>query len=116
VATRSDSAQALVASLNVVVEENKTLAAENTRLKQVLEQIAKMLARASAAGMALVDAGPAAPPSRGRAQRRGRPARRRRAPVTNPESLERRRAALARAREALAAKRAARRELVTPTP
>ena len=91
-------------SVNALLDQYRQLADENTRLKQVLEEVARLVSKAPSADGAL-------------RRRRGRPRsseqptrrRRRRSRITDPATLERRRAALARAREALAAKRASQR-------
>jgi hypothetical protein len=101
--------------LNTFLDEYRQLVDENARLKQVLGEVAKLIA-----GMPTSADG--ATRGRGR-RRRGRPpksekttGRRRGRPrsrITDPATLERRRAALARAREALAQKRASQRATTT---
>ncbi len=98
------SAQALIQHVGRLVAENAALTAENARLKEIVSRVTQAVrgvrqetptaSRSSVAG-------------NGRS-RRGRRGRLRRAPVTDPAALERRRAALARAREVLAARRAGR--------
>jgi len=88
------------ATLRVV---NARLRAENDRLKALLLQIRKALGRTSVAAPGAAQTRSTRAPGPARRP----PPRRLRKPITDPVLLERRRTALARAREALARKRAA---------
>jgi hypothetical protein len=101
-ATATGSAQALLSHVKSIVAENKALAADAARVRQLLAKMVTTLSEASGAGVAVIRAGRS---SAGRVPLNGR--RKRRIRVSSPETLERRRAALAKARAVLAAKRAA---------
>jgi hypothetical protein len=100
------SADAVLSHVTQLVEQNEALARENGQLKTMLTSIARDATRL--AGL------PGVQPRRGRPRKIGsslagqapkRKARTRR--ISDPATLERRRAALVKAREVLAAKRAA---------
>jgi hypothetical protein len=90
---------ALLSSVTSLVRDNEFLSRENNRLRSMIDEVGKAIQRLTAP----------APTTRGRrkatATADGRPRKRRR--ITDPAVLERRRAGLAKARQVLAAKRAA---------
>jgi hypothetical protein len=98
-ADTTGSAQALLSHVKNIVAENKALAADAARVRQLLAKMVTTLSEASGAGVAVIRGS-----SVGRVPLNGRRKRRR---ASSPETLERRRAALAKARAVLAAKRAA---------
>ena len=103
----STDAQAVLSRVAQLVQENQTLIRENNELKSTLAQIAEatqvtiLSAPAPTDGQSETQVPPSTP-SAGNGRRR-----RRRGRISDPSTLERRRAALAKAREVLAAKRAA---------
>lgn len=96
--------QELTSSVNELIRQNKTLK----------QQLARLESRSSNAGTSLPSRELAALQRRLSRTLDGRPSRQqagvRRGRISNPVVLESRRAALAKAREALAAKRAAHRD------
>jgi hypothetical protein len=104
----SADAQAVLTRVAQLVQENQTLIRENNELKSTLAQIAEATQMSmpsppsSSDGQSETASAPSTP-STGNGRRR----RRRRGRISDPTTLERRRAALAKAREVLAAKRAA---------
>jgi hypothetical protein len=105
----SVSPATLLAQFTELVSENQALARENRELHVVIARVTKavdVLSSSPRAGRRSLQQ----PAGRGGAQGNGRRRQRRR--ITDPASLERRRAALAKARQVLAEKRAA--EKATP--
>jgi hypothetical protein len=107
----SVSPATLLAQFTELVSENQALARENRELHVVIARVTKAVDVMSSAPRAArrslqqtAGRGSAAAPSNGRRRQRRR--------ITDPASLERRRAALAKARQVLAEKRAA--EKATP--
>src|SRR5919202_1874170 len=102
-------AQAILSRVAQLVQENQSLVRENSELRSTLAQIAE------ATQVSITSAPPTAP-TNGQTEQaevgagtggNGRRRRRRRGRISDPTTLERRRAALAKARAVLAAKRAA---------
>jgi hypothetical protein len=105
----SADAQAILSRVAQLVQENQSLVRENSELRSTLAQIAE------ATQVSITSAAPSAP-TNGQTEQaevgtgtggNGRRRRRRRGRISDPTTLERRRAALAKARAVLAAKRAA---------
>jgi hypothetical protein len=101
--TNGQTATALLTQVTQLVDENRALTRENQELHTILARIGqtvqKLTIRPISSAQRRTVAGQATPaPARARRQRRR---------VTDPAALERRRAALAKARQVLAAKRAA---------
>ena len=100
----SVSPATLLAQFTELVSENQALARENRELHVVIARVTKavdVVSSAPRAGRRSLQqpAGRSAAPGNGRRRQRRR--------ITDPASLERRRAALAKARQVLAEKRAA---------
>lgn len=104
-AERQPTARTLFSQVSQLVTENHALARENKELHSILDSVGRAVGRlTSVRGRSNGQSRQGAAPARGRRSRgRGRTRR----AITDPAQLERRRAALARAREALALKRAA---------
>lgn len=105
--TRTSSngaAGALLSQVTDLVRANEALTAENRRLQSALSDIGATVNRFG--GTSTVGRRRGRPPASA-SRAAGTNGRRRRRRVTNPETLERRRAGLAKARAVLAAKRAA---------
>ena len=104
----AESDRHLLDGVRGLVERNAVLEAENRRLRGLLDEISKSLRTTPAVAAAPAAEGDAAAP-----RRRGRPRKNPEAPVrerrkiTDPEVLEKRRAALTRARAVRAERLAA---------
>lgn len=119
-APRADADRGLLDGVRGLVERNAELEAENRRLRLLLDEISRSLkvqpAAAAATGdaprrrgrppKAAAEADSEAPRRRGRPRKSAAPARVRRK-ITDPEVLEKRRAALAKARAVRAERLAA---------
>jgi hypothetical protein len=97
------SARALLVQITELVDANEALSNENRRLQSALSQVSAAVSGVGSGVRAGARRG--RPPAAASSRPVGRPRRRRR--VTDPATLERRRAGLAKARAVLAAKRAA---------
>jgi hypothetical protein len=107
-AAPAESDRRLLDGVRGLVERNSLLEAENRRLRELLDQISRSLRAPSAAGGAPGPAGDA-PRRRGRPPKTPAPTRPRRK-ITDPEILEKRRAALTKARAVRAERLAAARD------
>ena len=101
--SNGQTAATLMTQVTQLVDENKALTRENRELQTVLARIGQSVQKLTIRPVSSnqrrpVAGGAPSAPTRGRRRRRR---------VTDPAALERRRAALAKAREVLAAKRAA---------
>ena len=101
--SNGQAATALMSQVTQLVDENKALTRENRELQTILARIGQSVQKLTIRPISsnqrrIVASGAPSAPTR---------VRRRRRRVTDPVALERRRAALAKAREVLAAKRAA---------
>ena len=104
-ASTNGAARVLLAEVSALVEANEALMAENALLQSVLNDVGRAISASASAPRR-----PGRPPASAAARTGGRPTtgpKRRRRRITDPATLERRRAGLAKARAVLAAKRAA---------
>jgi hypothetical protein len=95
----------LLAEVSALVEANEALMAENALLQSVLNDVGRAISTSATSARR-----PGRPRKTAASVTGGRPTtttRRRRRRITDPATLERRRAGLAKARAVLAAKRAA---------